>query len=68
MQVYFKYENNCQLKYAYESGWLSGYCFYETNSMYDRDTPIDAEGHLKFKSGLLEEIRDQVIALGLHGS
>ena len=54
-----------KLEYAYRSGRLAGYCFYETASMYDREKPLDRRGRLRFKPGLLEEIRERMIALGL---
>ena len=33
--------------------------------MYDREKPLDRRGRLKFEPGLLEEIRERMIALGL---
>ena len=54
-----------KLEYAYRSAKLSGYCFYETASMYDRENPLDRRRRLRFKPGLLEGIRERAIALGL---
>ncbi len=54
-----------KLEYAYRSGRLAGYCFYETASMYDRNNPLDRRRRLRFKPGLLEGIRERAIALGL---
>ena len=54
-----------KLEYAYRSGKLSGYCFYETASMYDRENPLDRRRRLRFEPGLLEDIRERAIALGL---
>ena len=54
-----------KLEYAYRSGKLAGYCFYETASMYDREKPLDRRRRLRFKPGLLEGIRERAIALGL---
>ena len=54
-----------KLEYAYRHGGLAGYCFYETAAMYDPDGPLDDQGQLRFKPGLLEEIRERVESLGL---
>ena len=54
-----------KLEYTYRHGGLAGYCLYETASMYDRESPIDSGGRLRFRPGLLEEVRERVERLGL---
>lgn len=56
-----------KLEYTYRDGRLAGYCFYETASMYDPDTPVASDGRLNFRRGLLESIRDRAKSLGLPG-
>ena len=40
-----------KLEYAYRSGKLAGYCFYETASMYERDNPLTKRGRAEVQAG-----------------
>ena len=56
--------NADEVEYGYRFGKLSGYNLYETAAFYDHQQ-LGADGQLQFHPGLLEQIRDRLVKLGL---